>query len=250
MATGEGIWAVPTVIEIDVDARGVGAPSVAMVHGVASTLFDSDVQEHRAQNKLWTAWPAQDRSAGLLTLRYTWLADHLPLPATVTSTASSNIRFHRQDVDVKGLRMYHVSYGELKALAPRADTWMVRFHAPTFFSRDGTRYPLADPFLVMASLLQRWNAHASTPLQLRARPGDLARVVTLLAFDLRSQEWDGPKGQSRIGSMGSCLYRITEELPELVEDTRTLLNAAQYLSVGKETTYGFGVVTAEPVRAP
>lgn len=236
----------PTVIEIDTHAVESASTTASMVHGIASSLFDATDDQHTAQSKPWTAWPVQSRGEDHLTLRFTWLADDLPLPAAVTTAGASSLRFHRQDVPVQNLSIKHVSYAHLAATAEPATHWEIQFHSPTHFSRDGHSNCLADPFLVLSSLTQRWNSFSNADLAIDSTPTTLARLIEIEAFDLQSEEWPGPKGQDRRGTVGGMLWRIVHGDQTQHHHLTTLLTAAEFLGVGKETTYGFGVVTAQP----
>lgn len=234
------------MIEIDTYAVEGAAATASMVHGIASSLFDAAEGQHAAQSKPWTAWPVQSRSDNHLTLRFTWLADDVPLPAAVTAAGASSLRFHRQDVPVQNLSIKYISYAQVAAKPASAAHWKIQFHSPTHFSRDGHVNCLADPFLVLSSLSQRWNSFAGTELAIDSSPAALSRMIEIKGFDLRSEEWPGPKGQERRGTVGGMLWRIAQGDQTLRRHLATLLAAAEFLGVGKETTYGFGVVTAQP----
>lgn len=236
----------PTVIEIDTNAVEGASTTASMVHGIASSLFDAAEGQHTAQSKPWTAWPVQSRGDDRLTLRFTWLADDVPMPPAVTTAGASSLRFHRQEMPVQNLSIKHVSYAHLAATPASATHWEIQFHSPTHFSRDGHVNCLADPFLVLSSLTQRWNFFAGVDLAIDSTPAALARTIEIEGFDLQSEEWPGPKGQDRRGTVGGMLWRIAHGDPAQRNHLTTLLTAAEYLGVGKETTYGFGVVTAQP----
>lgn len=240
----------PTVLEIDIPhTDAVLGPR--QIHGIACALFEGSDTEHTSQAKPWTAWPPQDTGSGLLTLRFTWLNDAVPLPAGALRALGGSLRIHRDNVVPSGARTRHVPYGDLASTAKASPIGRYRFgfHTPTFFSRGGRTTSQVDAFLVLSSLVRRWNENAPTDLAIpESTSRSLVDAAVLGHYDLETDEWSTSADVRRIGATGWADIQLARDCPpDAAAAMPVLCGAVEYLGVGKETTFGFGVVTAEPV---
>ncbi len=235
----------PTIFEAVVPWDATRSATPVQLHGLGCALFEGSGAEHEAQDKPWTIWPLQIHLPGTALLRATWLRDHLPPPPTVASGLIGSLRLGSVSMAATSYTARRATYAELsqsEAVSSREFT----FQTPTYFGRNGRLYPFADPVMVLRSLSRRWNEFS--PSELSVDTGDVDALLDALLlghFDLRTNEWPGPQGTVRVGCVGTAIYRL---LPTASPRSRLLFAAlsacAEYLGAGKETTYGFGVVTS------
>ncbi len=123
----------------------------------------------------------------------------------------------------------------------------LEFASPTFFRRQGANYPLPEPRLVLGSLIERWNAHAPTPVP----PGVAARLVEATTLRYLNGRTVSAVGHDRtVGFRGRVTYHLPRASAEEARWLAALGRFAFFSGVGAKTTLGFGQVRPYALPAP
>lgn len=177
-------------------------------------------------------------------VRLNWLPDDADLaPLRSAEVIFGSVRCHVVHAAVRTR-----TFAELLD-APAVDVLRFRFRSPATFARRGRTWPVPDPILVLGSLARRWNAHARVALPAVALSELLDRVeVDDLDTQLRSGWARGPGIVP--GFVGHMDLRMAKAAGHGARSLLSTLGAAaEFLSMGKQTTYGYGAVTGEPMVA-
>ncbi|MFJ6106010.1 CRISPR system precrRNA processing endoribonuclease RAMP protein Cas6 [Streptomyces sp. NPDC092359] len=226
----------------------------AQLHGLACTLLEEPRGDHHAANKPWSVSPLfaapEPRTA---VLRIGWLDDTRDL--TDVFEEGREIRLGCQHFTLTQAVAEHAPYEALLAADPATHA---ELHAvtPTYFSRNGTQYPLPDPHLLYGSLARRWNTHAPHHLHLPDTTlRELRTHLALSAHTITTQPIHLAADSPRTGYIGHCTFTLTHTPPEPIGRTFTALSLyAHTAGIGAQTTHGCGhtqvTVTAQTRQRP
>ncbi|MFD8900224.1 CRISPR system precrRNA processing endoribonuclease RAMP protein Cas6 [Streptomyces ardesiacus] len=226
----------------------------AQLHGLACTLLEEPRHDHHAADKPWSVSPLFAASEPqTAVLRIGWLDDTHNLQDIFEE--GRELRLGTQHFVLTEAAAEHAPYEALLAAGPATHA---ELHAvtPTYFSRNGTQYPLPDPHLLYGSLARRWNTHA--PQHLNIPDTALREMRTHLALsshDIATQPVHLATTALRTGYTGHCTFTLTGTPPPAVFATFTALSLyAHTAGIGAQTTHGCGhtqvAVTAQPRRPP
>lgn len=234
----------PTLIEMRLKATWTVRPDTGQLHGLACALFEGEDADHERPSKPFAVWPLRPGSApGEWDWRASWLPDGLPPPAAL---AADTLRVGHVTCVVAESRNRRASRAALAAGKPLAAV-TVAFRSPTYFSQDGTDVVTPDPRLIAGSWCRRWNAALPGGDPLAIGDGEwreTSRLLSLAAFDLRTERRDTGHGRDRAGFTGTATLRLARNAPA---GARKVLGAlarfAEYAGTGAQTTHGFGATT-------
>ncbi|MDT0616210.1 CRISPR system precrRNA processing endoribonuclease RAMP protein Cas6 [Streptomyces lancefieldiae] len=228
----------------------------AQLHGLACTLLEEPRHDHHAANKPWSVSPlfaAPEPQTAVL--RIGWLDDTRHLGDVFKE--GRELPLGSQRFTLTEAAAEHAPYEALLAAGPATHA---EFQAvtPTYFSRNGTQYPLPDPQLLYGSLARRWNTHA--PLDLNIPDTALRELrahLALSAHDIATRPVHLTATAPRTGYTGHCTFTLTGTPPSAVTATFTALSLyAHTAGIGAQTTHGCGhtqvtvtALTREPPQA-
>jgi CRISPR-associated endoribonuclease Cas6 len=213
-------------------------PSPAQVHGAVSGLFDTSDAEHHAQDKAWAIQPP-GMSGGNIVIRFSWFGSE---DDRFGALKGSRIRLGPTTHEVALVESTCASRRELAATLMRAAT--LRFDSPTWFARNGRRYPIPDPVLVYRGLEHRWGQGAT---EYDAFPEgliqDLLSLVRITHLDGHTESMQ-LGSRTRVGYVGLATYDIPGNADTDVQRAFSALSKlASFTGVGAETPWGAGAVT-------
>jgi CRISPR-associated endoribonuclease Cas6 len=123
----------------------------------------------------------------------------------------------------------------------------VAFTSPTYFSQNGTDTVQPDPRLIAGSWRRRWNTSLPDESPLAISDEDWSathRLLTLAAFDLRTEHRDTGHNRDRAGFTGSAALRLARNAPAPARMLlATLARFSEYCGTGAQVTHGFGATT-------
>ncbi|MFE1412239.1 CRISPR system precrRNA processing endoribonuclease RAMP protein Cas6 [Streptomyces sp. NPDC058746] len=229
----------------------------AQLHGLACTLLEEPRGDHHAANKPWSVSPlfaAPEPQTAVL--RIGWL-DDTRHPGDAFEEGRE-IRLGSQHFTLTEAAAEHAPY---EALLAASHATHAELHAvtPTYFSRNGTQYPLPDPHLLYSSLARRWNTHAPHHLTIPDTTlRDLRTHLALSAHDIATQPVHLTAGAPRTGYTGHCTFTLTGTPTPAATNAFTALSLyAHTAGIGAQTTHGCGhtevavtALTREALRAP
>ncbi|MFF4020648.1 CRISPR system precrRNA processing endoribonuclease RAMP protein Cas6 [Streptomyces sp. NPDC001843] len=229
----------------------------AQLHGLACTLLEEPRHDHSAANKPWSVSPlfaAPEPQTAVL--RIGWLDDTRHLGETLTE--GRELRLGSQHFTIAEAAAEHAPYEALLATGPATHA---ELHAvtPTYFSRNGTQYPLPDPHLIYGSLARRWNAYAPPHLNIPDTAlREMRNHLALSAHDIATQPVQLTTIAPRIGYTGHSTFTLTGTPPPATTATFTALSLyAHTAGIGAQTTHGCGhtqvtvtALTRQPPRTP
>lgn len=241
---GIGGSTVPTTVELELVHPQWMQVSPGKLHGLAYQVFAEPACDIPTRAEPFTIWPPYaGPAAGRSGLRLTWLRDDgFDLSARIRQVP---VRFGSITCTVVSTRDRRVPYTRLAGSAPTRRLLM-EFHSPTLFSRNGKTWPVPDPTLVLRGLWQRWNEHATTHALDEPALRELLTLIEVRDLNVRTvQVAAGRAGQS-VGFVGVMTLALPRTSPPHTQLLLGVLGAAaEFLGVGKQTTYGFGVVTGQ-----
>jgi len=220
----------PAIIEMRLKATWTVRPDTGQLHGLACALFESSDTEHEGQHKPRAVWPLRPgASPQEWAWRAAWLPDTIP-PAGALSV--DVLRVGHVSCTVTESRHRRASHAALAGGPPLTQA-LVTFASPVYFAQNGTDTAAPDPRLIAGSWRRRWNASLpdSDPLAVSDAEGTLlSRLLSLGAFDLRTERRDNGHGRDR-KAFGA------------------LARFAGYCGTGAQTTHGFGATTVTSADA-
>jgi hypothetical protein len=240
----------PTLIELRLKATWPVRPDTRQLHGLACALFEGDGADHEGHDKPFAVWPLSPGGApDEWEWRAAWLPDAVVPPGAVTADV---LRVGHVSCSVVESRQRRVSHGAIVASGPLTVA-TVTFGSPVFFSQNGADTVVPDPRLIAGSWRRRWNASLpdGDPLAI----GDdestaMQRLLSLAAFDLRTERRDTGHGRDRAGFAGTLTLRLPGTAPPAARQVfGTLARFAGYCGTGAQTTHGFGATTVHTTGA-
>ena len=240
----------PTLIEMHLKATWTVRPDTGYLHGLACALFEGDGADHEGQRKPWTTWPLRPgASPEEWEWRAAWLPDTIP-PAS--ALAVDVLRVGHVSCVVTESRQRRVSHAALVGGPPLTQA-LVTFASPVYFSQNGTDTAAPDPRLIVGSWRRRWNTSLpdGDPLAISDTEGtQLTRLLTLGAFDLRTERRDNGHGRDRLGFTGTAALHLARTAPTASRKVfGALARFASYCGTGAQTTHGFGATTVTSADA-
>jgi hypothetical protein len=250
---------VPAIIEVraSVPADSSSAVDYLDVHRLACYLLEPpEARSHRLQDKPFSVWPplsvadqplVEDSSPGfdLISLRFNWLATTPPPVDEVQDRLQRTPHLGTHvPLTPLGLEVQELTYGDLCAGTPQM-VCDVEFHSPTHFSRNGRRYPLPDPMVVMSGLARRWNvsAGAADPALVIPRPAidSLVAHSVIEACAIHTEVTISPVRQ--VGFVGKARFALTPSAKQADAALFAgLWRFAALAGIGRGTTYGLGAI--------
>jgi hypothetical protein len=244
--TFDGTLAAPAIRDADPAAA---PPEIRTLSG--ETLFASAVQNEELEQfcrasqipvrKRPDIWG--DLLEPFVDWRASWLPDSVPAPGAL---AADTLRVGHVTCVVGESRNRRVTHAALAGGRPLTAV-TVAFKSPTYFSQDGTDVVTPDPRLIAGSWCRRWNASLPEGSPLAIGDGqwrETSRLLSLAAFDLRTERRDTGHGRDRAGFLGTAELRLARGAPA---GARQVLGAlarfAEYAGTGAQTTHGFGATT-------
>lgn len=224
-------------IELGPAGRSLRAPNPNQLHGWACHLLGETDEEHSAGDKPWALSPPRIHH-GAIHIRLAWLDDSRR-PALFGQGIQPSIRFGPAVHPV-----LRASGREFRWADMVAEPWSeveLEFESPTWFSRNGRRYPFPDPVLMCRRLADRWQALAEPDLLATEAVVRLLDQVQLV--DLAGQTVGMLAGKAqRVGFVGRITLRVhrTDQLAGTA--LAGLARLAELSGVGAQTTYGAGSV--------
>ena len=240
----------PTIIEMRLKATWAVRPNTRQLHGLACALFESEATDHEGQHKPFTVWPIRPAEpSGAWEWRAAWLPDGPPPTAVLTADA---LRVGHVSCAVEETRQRRTSHAAL-ASSPPLTAATVTFASPTYFSQNGTDTVTPDPRLIAGSWCRKWNASlpAGDPLSISDDDWTATnRLLTMAAFDLRTESRDTGHGRDRTGFTGTATIRLPGNASATTRKIfATLARFAEYCGTGAQVTHGFGATsTAQAVQ--
>ncbi|MFD5574684.1 CRISPR system precrRNA processing endoribonuclease RAMP protein Cas6 [Streptomyces cadmiisoli] len=212
----------------------------AQLHGLACTLLEEPRHTHHAANKPWSVSPlfaAPEPHTAVL--RIGWLDDTRHPGETLTE--GRELRLGNQHFTLSEAAAEHAPYDALLAAGPATHA---ELHAvtPTYFSRNGTQYPLPDPHLIYGSLARRWNTHAPPNLNIPDTAlREMHKHLAVSAHNIATQPVNLTTTATRTGYTGHCTLTLTGTPPPAATTTFTALSLyAHTAGIGAQTTHGCG----------
>lgn len=239
-----GVAPMPTLVEMRLKASWTVLPDTRRLHGLASTLFESEAADHEGQHTPFAVWPLYPgQSPDEWEWRGAWLPDSaLPSRAATAET----LRMGNVNFLVTEKRQHRVPHAGLASGPPlRAAT--VTFGSPTYFSQNGVDAVIPDPRLIVGSWWRRWNMSlpGGHPLAISDEEWTaMSQILTLAAFDLRTESRDTGYGRDRAGFTGSAILRLTRKVPLAARKIfGALARFSEYCGTGAQTAHGFGATS-------
>lgn len=239
----------PSSYRLTLAPRQSGAielPAPLHLHALVSTLLSENDDEHRANEKPWSAAPSAVQGDRLY-LTLNWLSDNAsPDFAPLQEGVRLGSRFYA----VEEITLRQIPYGLLGMdAAPGVE---VQFVSPTWFTRGGGEYALPDPYLVFRRLSDRWEALCPPEEQLDPDALDeVLDTVRITRFDGCSRPFEAGRAR-KTGFVGWARYQLPGKASSQAASAMTsLARFAAFAGVGAMTTYGAGHVSVEVLqRAP
>ena len=183
-------------------------------------------------------------------MRISWLPDG-PLPPHFTE-AGRIVRVGSMHARTLAPQPTRVTFAELSRSEPCTSS-RLRFLTPTYFSRHDRTFPLPDPRLVFAGLIDRWNAFAAGVLVDEELRKTFLNYLEVTDFDIahgrllvdrqpnKPEKWQ----QGFTGVVEFSLARgHTAPMPSILAAMSAF---AGFSGVGAATTQGFGACLPEGV---
>ena len=240
----------PAIMEMRLKATWTVRPDTRQLHGLACALFECDGADHAGQRKPWSVWPLLvGGSPEEWEWRAAWLPDTIPPAAAL---AVDVLRVGHVSCMVTESRQRRASHAAL-ASGPPLTQALVTFASPAYFAQNGTDTVTPDPRLIIGSWRRHWNASLpdGDPLAITDAEGtQLTRLLTLGAFDLRTERRDNGHGRDRLGFTGSAALHLARTAPAASRKAfGALARFAEYCGTGAQTTHGFGATTVTSADA-
>jgi hypothetical protein len=234
----------PAIIEMRLKATWTLRPDTRQLHGLACALFESDGADHAEQRKPWAVWPlTPGASPEEWEWRAAWLPDTIPPASALTVDV---LRVGHVSCTVTESRQRRVSHAALAGGPPLAGA-LVEFASPAYFSQNGADTVAPDSRLIVGSWRRRWNASLPDggPLAVSDAEGtQLSRLLSLGAFNLRTESRGTGHGRDRLGFVGTATLQLARNAPAASRKAfGALARFAEYCGTGAQTTHGFGATT-------
>ena len=244
----------PTAVELSllVVREPSRQPTTRQLHAAVAGLVDERPEEHHQGVKPFAVWPLYSDAAApdeVLHLRVAWLRDG-PLPPNLLEEGRS-VRVGSLHARVQHVSARTRTYVELSQVTPVSSVWL-DFLTPTYFMRQQTAFPLPDPRLVFASLLDRWNTFAGAYAVANERRAEFLGSLAVTDFDIERQmlEVDRPRhdsagvvrrGKTQVGFVGAVQFVVGPGTPDTARSVLSAMSSyVEFCGVGAATTQGFG----------
>ncbi|MEO2083122.1 MAG: CRISPR-associated endoribonuclease Cas6 [Desulfurobacteriaceae bacterium] len=137
---------------------------------------------------------------------------------------------------VRGLEV--VTYEELLDSEAEKD-YVVEFLTPTAFKKGDFDYPLPDPYLLIKSLINRWNYWSPFKFTIEEQK-KLCRSLAVSGCWIRTKKVELFQETKLLGFTGRVFFFCRDS--DVRSKVNALLRFAEFAGVGRKTTMGFGKV--------